>query len=73
MFFRVQVLQGPGFSVSGSRVRVQVQVQVQVPGLGSRVRVRVLEVALQLYYSRTFSQEVFKHMCFRHFKARNYY
>ena len=30
-------------------------------------------VDLQLYYSRTFSQEVFKHMCFKHFKARKYY
>ena len=30
-------------------------------------------VDLQLYYSRTFSQEVFKHMCFQHFKARKYY
>ena len=30
-------------------------------------------VGLQLYYSRTFSQDVFKHMCFRHFKARKYY
>ena len=30
-------------------------------------------VDLQLYYSRTFSQEVFKHMRFRHFKARKYY
>ena len=31
-------------------------------------------VDLQLYYSRTFSQEVFKHsMCFRHFEARKYY
>ena len=30
-------------------------------------------VELQLYYSRTFSQEVFKHMCFKHFKARKYY
>ena len=30
-------------------------------------------VDLQPYYSRTFSQEVFKHMCFRHFKARKYY
>ena len=30
-------------------------------------------VDLQLYYSRTFSQGVFKHMCFRHFKARKYY
>ena len=29
-------------------------------------------VFLQLYYSRTFSQEVFKHMCFEHFKARKY-
>ena len=29
-------------------------------------------VDLQLYYSRTFSQEVFKHMCFKHFKARKY-
>ena len=27
----------------------------------------------QLYYRRTFSQEVFKHMCFKHFKARKYY
>ena len=30
-------------------------------------------VDLQLYYSRTFSQEVFKHMCFKHFKAGKYY
>ena len=30
-------------------------------------------VDLQLYYSRTFSQEVFKHMCFKHFNARKYY
>ena len=30
-------------------------------------------VDLQLYYSRTFSQEVFKHMCLKHFKARKYY
>ena len=30
-------------------------------------------VDLQLYYSQTFSQEVFKHMCFKHFKARKYY
>ena len=30
-------------------------------------------VDLQLYYSRTFSQEVFKHMCFKHFKACKYY
>ena len=30
-------------------------------------------VDLQLCYSRTFSQEVFKHMCFKHFKARKYY
>ena len=30
-------------------------------------------VDLQLYYSRTFSQEVFEHMCFKHFKARKYY
>ena len=30
-------------------------------------------VDLQLHYSRTFSQEVFKHMCFKHFKARKYY
>ena len=30
-------------------------------------------VDLQLYYSRTFSQEVFKHMCFKHFTARKYY
>ena len=30
-------------------------------------------VDLQLYYSRTFSQEVFKHMFFKHFKARKYY
>ena len=28
---------------------------------------------LQLYYSRTFSQKLFKHMCFRHFKAGKYY
>ena len=28
---------------------------------------------LQLYYSQSFSHEVFKHMCFRHFKARKYY
>ena len=34
---------------------------------------RVVLVDLQLYYSRTFSQEVFKHMCFGHFKARKYY
>ena len=27
-------------------------------------------VDLELYYSQTFSQEVFKHMCFKHFKAR---
>ena len=30
-------------------------------------------VDLQLYYSRTFSQEVFKDMSFKHFKARKYY
>ena len=30
-------------------------------------------VDLQLYYGRTFSQEVFKHICFRHFKAPKYY
>ena len=30
-------------------------------------------VDLQLYYSRTFSQKLFKHMCFRHFKAGKYY
>ena len=30
-------------------------------------------VDLQLYYSRIFSQEVFKHMCFKHFKPRKYY
>ena len=30
-------------------------------------------VDLQLYYSRTFSQEIFKPMCFKHFKARKYY
>ena len=30
-------------------------------------------VDLQLYYSRNFSQEVFKHTCFKHFKARKYY
>ena len=30
-------------------------------------------VDLQLYYSGTFSQEVFKHMYFKHFKARKYY
>ena len=30
-------------------------------------------VDLQLYYSRTCSQEVFKHLCFKHFKARKYY
>ena len=30
-------------------------------------------VDLQLYYSRTFSQEVFQHICFKHFKARKYY
>ena len=30
-------------------------------------------VDLQFYYSRTFSQEVFKDMCFKHFKARKYY
>ena len=30
-------------------------------------------VDLQLYYSRTFSQEVFKHMCFKYFKAPKYY
>ena len=30
-------------------------------------------VDLQLYYSRTFSQEVFIHMCFKHFRARKYY
>ena len=28
---------------------------------------------LQFYCSRTFSQEVFKHMCFKYFKARKYY
>ena len=57
MFFRVQVLQGPGFSGSGSRVqdpdpgsgsRVQGPGSgsgVQGPGSGSRVRLQVLEVA----------------------------
>ena len=30
-------------------------------------------IDLQLYYSRIFSLEVFKHMCFKHFKARTYY
>ena len=30
-------------------------------------------VDLQLCYSRTFSQEIFKHMCFKHFKACKYY
>ena len=30
-------------------------------------------VDVQLYYRRTFVQEVFKHMCFKHFKARKYY
>ena len=30
-------------------------------------------VDLQLYCSRTFSQEIFKHMRFKHFKARKYY
>ena len=30
-------------------------------------------VDLQLYYSRTCSQEVFKHLCFKHFKVRKYY
>ena len=30
-------------------------------------------VDLQLYYSRTFSQKVFEHMCFKHSKARKYY
>ena len=30
-------------------------------------------VDLQLYSSRTFSQEVFKHMCFKHFNTRKYY
>ena len=30
-------------------------------------------IDLQLNYSRIFSQEVFKHMCFKHFKARKYY
>ena len=30
-------------------------------------------VDLQLYYSRTFLQEVFTHMCFKHFKASKYY
>ena len=30
-------------------------------------------VDLQLYYSRTFSQDVFKHVCFKHFKACKYY
>ena len=29
-------------------------------------------VELQLYYCRTCSQEVFKHMCFKHFKARKH-
>ena len=30
-------------------------------------------VDLQLYYSRTLSQEVFKHMCFQYFKESKYY
>ena len=30
-------------------------------------------VDLQLYYSRTFSKEIFKHMCFKHLKAGKYY
>ena len=30
-------------------------------------------VDLPLYYSRTLSQEVFKHMCFKYFKERKYY
>ena len=30
-------------------------------------------VDLQLYYSRTFAQEVFTLMCFKHFKACNHY
>ena len=34
---------------------------------------QLILVDLQLYYSQTFSQEVFKHMCFKHFKARKYY
>ena len=28
---------------------------------------------LKLNYRRTLSQEVFKHMCFKHFKERKYY
>ena len=30
-------------------------------------------VDLQLCYSRTFSPEILKHMCFKHFKACKYY
>ena len=30
-------------------------------------------VDLQLYYSRTFSHEIFIYMCFKHFQARKYY
>ena len=46
-FFRAQVLQGPGFSGSGSRVQgpgpgSRIRVRVQGPGPGSRVRVQGL-------------------------------
>ena len=30
-------------------------------------------VDLQLFSSRTFSQDVFKHMCFKHFNSRKYH
>ena len=30
-------------------------------------------IDLRLYYSQNLSQEVFKHMCFKHFKERKYY
>ena len=30
-------------------------------------------VDLTPYYSQTFSQEIFKHICFKHFKARKFY
>ena len=30
-------------------------------------------VELQFYYSQTFSLEVFKHICFKHFNARKYH
>ena len=52
MFFRVQVLQGQGFSGSGSRTQGPgPESRVQSPGYGSRVRVQILEVAKKSFFN----------------------